>query len=74
MAVSWLRYIDAYKAVGADNAGNWYSGYLSSDEVHPTTKGAKAIAMQWTIDFHELYIYCRYSDGTQMSNYNGGDN
>ena len=59
---SGLRYIDAYKAVGADAEGNWYSDYLSSDGVHPTTKGAKAIALQWTIDFPELYIYCRYKD------------
>ena len=71
---SGLRYIDAYKAVGTDDEGNWYSGYLSSDEVHPTEMGAKAIAMQWTIDFPELYIYCRYNDNTQLSNYGGGDN
>lgn len=56
---SGIRYIDAYKAVGADNNGNWYSGYLSSDGVHPTVLGAQAIALQWTVDFPELYIYCR---------------
>jgi hypothetical protein len=51
---SGYRYIDFYKAVGADNEGNWYSGYLSSDGVHPTQAGAEALATQVLIDFPEL--------------------
>lgn len=48
------RYIDAYSAVGTDPNGNWNSGYLSTDNVHPTQKGARAIATQWLVDFPEL--------------------
>lgn len=38
-----VRYIDFAKAVGADGTGAWYSGMLSSDNVHPTETGAKAL-------------------------------
>ena len=51
------RYIDFYKAVGANNAGMWYSGYLSADEVHPNQVGADALATQVLIDFPELMQY-----------------
>lgn len=47
---SGYTYIDAYKAVGSDQDGNWYEGYLSSDGVHPTELGAQALAMQFFID------------------------
>ena len=50
------RYIDAYTAVGSDPNGNWNSGYLSTDNVHPTQKGARAIATQWLSDFPELMM------------------
>ena len=52
-----LRYIDWYKAVGANSSGVWYEGYLSSDNVHPTELGAKAISMQFFIDFPEIMQY-----------------
>lgn len=40
-----VDYIDVAKAVGADSAGSsWTTGYLSSDNVHPTAKGARVIA------------------------------
>lgn len=42
---SGYRYIDIADAVGANEAGSsWYSGLLSSDNVHPTTLGSKIIA------------------------------
>ena len=48
---SGYDYIDFAKAVGANSSGVWYSGYLSSDEVHPTELGAKALATQFIFDF-----------------------
>lgn len=53
---SGLRYIDAYKAVGSNNSGAWYSGYLA-DGVHPTVMGAQAIATQVLVDFPEITQY-----------------
>ena len=58
---SWIknsgyRYIDMYKAVGADSYGAWYAGMLSSDQVHPTELGAKALASQVIADFPEIMI------------------
>ena len=38
---SGFRYVDIDKAFGADEeTGEWYDGYMSSDGVHPTEKGA----------------------------------
>lgn len=51
---SGLPYIDAYKAVGATEEGTWYQGMLSSDNVHPTSLGAQAIASQILVDFPQL--------------------
>ncbi len=48
---SGYDYIDFAKAVGANSSGVWYSGYLHSDEVHPTELGAKALATQFIFDF-----------------------
>ena len=48
---SGYDYIDFADAVGANSSGVWYSGYLSSDEVHPTELGAKALATQFIFDF-----------------------
>jgi hypothetical protein len=53
---SGYRYIDFAKAVGADGTGAWYSGMLSSDNVHPTEKGAKALCMQCLADFPEIMV------------------
>lgn len=54
---SGLRYVDFYKAVGANDAGDWYEGYLDSDGVHPTELGAKALAMRMLIDVPEIMKY-----------------
>ena len=54
---SGVRYIDFYKAMGANAGGTWYDGYLDSDRVHPTSLGAQAQAMQVLIDFPELMQY-----------------
>lgn len=49
------RFIDFAKAVGAETAGSsWYAGMLSSDEVHPTALGAKALYIQAVADFPEF--------------------
>ena len=49
-----LRYVDFYHAVGTDSNGNWHEGYLSSDNVHPTAEGARAMANQVLADFPEI--------------------
>lgn len=59
---SGLRYIDAAKAVGSNAAGEWYGSgteydYQSSDNVHPSENGAKAIATQFLLDFPEIMQY-----------------
>ncbi len=54
---SGVRYIDFYKAMGANAEGVWYDGYLDSDKVHPTSLGAQAQAMQVLVDFPELMQY-----------------
>lgn len=52
---SGYRYIDFAKAVGAeDNGSTWYDGMLSSDNVHPSELGAKALAERFLIDVPEL--------------------
>ena len=51
---SGYRYIDFALAVGADSSGNWYSGMLSSDNVHPDVAGAKALFTRAIADVPEL--------------------
>lgn len=52
---SGYRYIDFAKAVNAENAGStWYSGMLSSDNVHPSETGAKALFYQAISDVPEM--------------------
>ena len=52
---SGRRYIDFDKAVGAnETTGTWYDGMLSSDGVHPSEKGARALYMQVLVDFPEI--------------------
>lgn len=62
IAETGLRYINAYDAVGANAQGVWYNGFLSSDNVHPSTLGAKAISMRFLADVPELMQY-GYSTG-----------
>ena len=45
-----LPSIDWAKAVNATAQGVWYAGYLSSDNVHPTIAGAKAMAARTIVD------------------------
>lgn len=51
---SGLRYVDWYAAVGANEYGRWYPAYLSSDLVHPSELGAKALAMRLLVDVPEI--------------------
>lgn len=58
---AWVRasgyqYIDFAKAVGAQSDGTWFSGMLSSDNVHPSTIGAKALYHQAITDCPQLLI------------------
>ena len=58
---SWIRssgyrYIDFAKAVGASASGVWFSGMLSSDGVHPSETGAKALFAQVLIDLPEIMV------------------
>ena len=57
-----LRYIDVNAAVGAGDTGNWWGtgteyDYLSSDGVHPSAYGARAIASQFLVDMPEIMQY-----------------
>lgn len=57
---SWVkasgqRYVDFAKAVGAEELGStWYTGMLSSDNVHPTAEGAKALWLRLRLDVPEI--------------------
>lgn len=53
---SGYRYIDFALAVGATSSGTWYSGMLSSDNVHPTEKGAKALFARFLVDLPEIMV------------------
>ena len=54
---SGYRYVDWENAVGAESAGSsWYTGMLSSDNVHPSALGAQALAMRLLLDVPELAI------------------
>ena len=58
---AWVRasgyqYIDFAKAVGADSSGNWFTGMLSQDGVHPTVAGAMALYRQAITDCPQLMI------------------
>ena len=55
---SGYRYIDFAKAVNGQTytsgSSNWYDGMLSTDNVHPTTLGAQALASQLLQDLPEI--------------------
>lgn len=53
---SGYRYIDFAKAVGASASGAWYGNMLSSDRVHPTETGARALFAQVLIDLPEIML------------------
>ena len=53
---SGYRYIDFTDAVQtAEGASTWIAGMLSSDNVHPTAEGAKALASRLCADFPEIF-------------------
>ena len=52
---SGYRYIDFAKAVGAEEPeSTWYAGMLYTDNVHPTSLGAKALYARLISDFPEI--------------------
>lgn len=55
---SGYRYIDFDKAV-SDGEGKWEEGLLAKDGVHPTEKGAEAMADRFLMDFPEIKNYNR---------------
>lgn len=48
------RFIDFAKSVGATSTGEWFSGMLSSDNIHPTESGAIALYNRALADCPEL--------------------
>jgi len=54
---SGYRYIDGYDAVGCQVGGTWYSGFLASDNVHPTEIGAEALATRFLVNCPEIMQY-----------------
>lgn len=48
------RYIDFADAVGAQSDGTWFTGMLSTDNVHPAEPGAKALYHRAILDCPEL--------------------
>lgn len=50
------EYVDFAKSVGASSSGVWYDGMLSSDGVHPSEKGAKALYGQFIVDAIQIKI------------------
>jgi hypothetical protein len=51
---SGYRYIDFADAVGAQADGTWFTGMLSTDNVHPAEPGAKALYHRAILDCPEL--------------------
>ena len=49
-----LRFVDISLAVGAEESNNWYDGLLSSDKVHPDTKGQYVIASKVISEVPEI--------------------
>lgn len=48
------RIVDVSKAIGADDSANWFDGFLSSDKVHPSDTGARAIMSYMITSVPEL--------------------
>ncbi|MCI6877827.1 MAG: SGNH/GDSL hydrolase family protein [Solobacterium sp.] len=53
---SGYRYIDMCHAVGADVDVNWLGTMLSSDKIHPSEDGARALFAQVVQDFPEIMV------------------
>ena len=55
---SGRRFIDIAAAVEKEASnGQWFEGFLSSDNVHPTNLGAEAMARKVLVDFPEITIF-----------------
>ena len=65
--------IDPSKLPWEVNKDCWYDGFMSSDGVHPTILGAKAIAMQACIDYPELMWDCRETTASVTPEDEGGE-
>lgn len=57
----WVResgyhYVDFAAAVNDGTDGTWYDGMLSSDDVHPTTAGARALCNRLMTDLQEINV------------------
>lgn len=53
---SGYRYVDMCHAVGADVNADWYGDMLSSDKIHPSESGAKALFAEVILDLPEIMI------------------
>lgn len=53
---SGYQYVDFAKAVGANSSGVWFSGMLSSDNVHPAVPGGIALYNRVLCDFPQITI------------------
>ena len=51
---SGYRFIDYADAVGASSSGVWYTGMLSSDNIHPSATGGNALFTQLLKDLPEI--------------------
>lgn len=54
---SGYRYIEFANVVNVtENSTTWYDGMLSSDNIHPTAQGAKALASQIIVSVPEIVV------------------
>lgn len=53
---SGYRFADLACAVGASSSGVWETGMLSTDNVHPSEQGAKAMYVQLLADLPDLFV------------------
>ena len=53
---SGYRYINFADAVNIDDSGNWISGTLSADNVHPTEQGARVLYNRVLADLPEITL------------------
>lgn len=53
---SGYQYVDFAKAVGANSSGEWFTGMLSSDSVHPSVQGALSLYNRVISDFPQITL------------------
>ena len=64
---------DTSSDTGFNYVDNWYEGFQSDDGIHPTSLGAKSIAMQVLIDFPEIMQYAQDSSAGIIPDDDGND-